>query len=97
MTMPIPEGFSTNLKLYHQNTKGVLEAVNISVKDSNVSFEAKSFSPYVLVDMGAKAANTSTNVKSPKTGDTSSMMLYLMLALAAMGSIGFAAKRRMNG
>ena len=97
VTMPIPEGFSTNLKLYHQNTKGVLEAVNISVKDSNVSFEAKSFSPYVLVDMGAKVANTSTNVKSPKTGDTSSMMLYLMLALAAMGSIGFAAKRRMNG
>ena len=97
LTMPIPEGFSTNLKLYHQNTKGVLEAVNISVKDSNVSFEAKSFSPYVLVDMGAKVANTSTNVKSPKTGDTSSMMLYLMLALAAMGSIGFAAKRRMNG
>lgn len=97
VTMPIPEGFSTNLKLYHQNTKGVLEAVNISVKDSNVSFEAKSFSPYVLVDMGAKAANTSTNGRSPKTGDTSSMMLYLMLALAAMGSIGFAAKRRMNG
>lgn len=97
VTIPIPEGFSTNLKLYHQNTKGVLEAVNISVKDSNVSFEAKSFSPYVLVDMGAKTVNTSTNDKSPKTGDTSSMMLYLMLALAAMGSIGFAAKRRMNG
>lgn len=97
VTMPIPQGFSTNLKLYHQNEKGVLEAVNISVKDSNVSFEAKSFSPYVLVDMGAKAANTSVNGKSPKTGDASTMTLYLMLALAAMGSIGFAAKRRMNG
>lgn len=97
VTIPIPEGFGTNLKLYHQNEKGVLEAVNISVKDSNVSFEAKSFSPYVLVDMGVKAVNTSVNGKSPKTGDASTMTLYLMLALAAMGSIGFAAKRKVNG
>lgn len=96
VSIPIPDGFSTNLKLYHQNEKGVLEPVKISVKDSTVSFEAKSFSPYVLVDMGAKAVDPS-NGKSPKTGDTSSMILYLMLALAAMGGIGYAAERKMNG
>lgn len=98
VTMPVPDGFSTNLKLYHQNEKGVLETVNISVKASTISFEAKSFSPYVLVDMGAKAANTTkSNATSPKTGDASAMMLYLVLALAAMGSVGVVTRRKMNG
>lgn len=95
VTMPVPEGFSTNLKLYHQNEQGVLEPVTISVSNSVISFEAKSFSPYVLVDLGAKAANPS-DTKSPKTGDTSPMLLYLMLAIAAMSAVGFAERRKMN-
>lgn len=98
VTIPIPEGFSTNLKLYHQNKKGELEEVAISVRDSAISFEAKSFSPYVLVDLGAKAANSSTAAaRAPQTGDTSPIMLYLMLALTSMGVIGFVTKRRVNG
>lgn len=111
VTIPLPEGFSTNVKLYHQNEQGVLEPIDISVKDSTISFEAKSFSPYVLVDLGVKNGNSSntevtdptgtkaadaSGSKSPKTGDASSIMVYLVLALAAMGCTGFVMKRKLN-
>lgn len=89
VTMPIPEGFSKNLRLYHQNAQGELEKIDISVEDSTVSFEAKSFSPYILVDLGEEAANSkgTTQNLAPKTADTSSAIPYIILALAAMGSM----------
>ncbi len=97
VTIPIPEGFSKNLVLYHQNTQGELDRVDINIKESTVSFEAKSFSPYILVDLGEKAANTAANTpqRAPRTADTSSIMLYLMLALAA-GCVGVLTRRKVN-
>ena len=42
-------------------------------------------------------AGGSTAGRAPKTGDVSSMTLCLILALAALGSMGVLGKRKLNG
>lgn len=101
VTIPIPEGFSKNLAVFHQKSDNSLERMEITVHDASVSFMTESFSPYAIADLGEDGisgkpgtgvnagtganGNTGKDVskKAPKTGDTASVVLYMVLILSA--------------
>lgn len=64
---------------------GTVEKLSSSTKDNTISFQTDSFSPYALVYSDRANTNTSTAVVSntPKTGDASNIMLYLVMAAVA--------------
>ena len=81
VTMSIPETLSAEgLKMFYVSDKGEKENIAITVdkKNKTVTAELEHFSTYVL-------ANVST---SPKTGDNSNVMLWVILLCVSSFALG---------
>ena len=68
---------------------GTLENLDISKGDNSISFVVHGLSPVSIGwrSAGTAPANQQTARTAPKTGDSSQTMLYIVLLLAAVGSI----------
>lgn len=77
-----------NYTVYHYNSKGVAEKVrNISCEPDGISFNASSFSPYMLTWMPKTSGGSTT--ESPTTGENIIMTAAaIYVALFSLGMIG---------
>lgn len=76
VTIPIPEELkSKKLVVYYINDKGIKEKYNVTIKDSNVSFDTNHFSTYVL----AEESSSIEKIENPETGDNIYYFIYLSL------------------
>lgn len=76
VTIPIPEELkSKNLVVYYINDEDIKEKYNVTIKDSNISFNTNHFSTYVL----AEDTSSIENIDNPETGDNIYCFIYLGL------------------
>ena len=103
ISLPITAGYdSTNLAVYRLADGGKV-LVKGAVQDGYYTVITKTAGTYALVEKGSTITdaentenvnndnqNQSDNTTSPQTGDSSSVAVYALLALAAAGMMGVA-------
>ena len=50
VTVPLPEGYSDNVKVYHMDSEGNLEELGCTVQENTVNFQTSGFSLFVIAD-----------------------------------------------
>lgn len=100
VTMPVPSGLTAGegevLSVYYVTNAGKLEKCNSVVTDNMVTFGTTHFSTYVyLVESAASAAASpaSSTSASPKTTETNMSLYMTMLAIAALGTAVYGARK----
>lgn len=97
--------------LFHMNSNGNVEQIECTPSADGISFYASSFSPYALAcklksahdgnDGGTGDGGNGNNDPSavtdlPKTGDSSNLMLWIVLSVMALAGVLYISRRREN-
>lgn len=105
ITVAIPEELKAEGRTYKviRNHNGVVDVLDTVVnEDGTISFKTDRFSTYALAyadkeetttNPVVKPATPSTDTKAPQTGDSSSVMIYVVMCFVALAAIVAVRKR----
>ena len=85
VTFNIPEGFSSNVKLFYIDDNGAAEEQDAQVNDDGtVTAELSHFSTYALCDMESTETTDITTDKADTSKQNGNTMLWVIIAVAAV-------------
>jgi LPXTG-motif cell wall-anchored protein len=100
VTMPIPADMTPAdgniLVVYRIEDDGTMTRCDTATANGCVTFATDHFSTYVLVEEPASGASAGTKATSPKTAESATSMILLMITAMSLAGAAVVSKKRYN-